>query len=166
MKYWIIRNGQSIGPFDTTQLAYQRISADTKVWRQGLSQWTAASAVPELAHFFGSAPRPAAAATARPRSVKRIPSHQRAAIIVTVVIYLIFFDVFSPLSMLFSPSFYLLLPASLLSILTASKSRRHRLAGDSERAARLDDRAVFLITLNIIVALTLYPFHLVATLLL
>lgn len=165
MKYWIIRNGQSIGPFDISQLAQEHVTSATKVWRQGLTQWTAAINVPELAPHFAHAPRTAMQAQPQRQAALRTPSHQRAAIIVTVVIFIMFFDIFSPLSLLVSPCFYLLLPTSWLSIRTAAKARRHWLAGDSERAARLDDRTVLFITLNIVVALTLYPFHIVATLL-
>jgi len=55
-------NGQSHGPFSSEQLAAAiqqgQINAATLVWNAGLSGWTPAGQVPQLAGFFGPPPPP------------------------------------------------------------------------------------------------------------
>lgn len=116
MKYWMIKDGNSEGPFSLEELTAHGLAAETKVWRQGLPQWTEARLVPE----------------------------------------------FAPLSLLYSPFFYLLLPLSWLSIRSAVTARRMLRAGNIEAAMKRADRTVLLITLNAVVAITLFPFHVVA----
>lgn len=48
MEYFIIENGQQTGPFSDNQLAAKRISPDTLVWKQGMTDWTPAWQVEEL----------------------------------------------------------------------------------------------------------------------
>lgn len=48
MEYWIIVNEQPQGPFTLEQLASRRITADTKVWRTGLTDWVEARGLEEL----------------------------------------------------------------------------------------------------------------------
>ncbi len=54
--------GQSAGPYDMAGLKQQvqaaKITRETLVWKDGMSQWTAAGQVPELASLFGSTPPP------------------------------------------------------------------------------------------------------------
>lgn len=52
MKYWTIKNGESVGPYTLEQLKAEGITADTKVWNSEMSQWTPAKDVPELQGFF------------------------------------------------------------------------------------------------------------------
>ena len=53
MKYWMIKDGNSEGPFSLEELTAHGLAAETKVWRQGLPQWTEARLVPEFAQIFG-----------------------------------------------------------------------------------------------------------------
>lgn len=61
MKYWIIINDTQQGPMDLEQLInLPGFGPDTPVWRDGLSDWTTASRVPELTVLFTRhAPAPA-----------------------------------------------------------------------------------------------------------
>ena len=58
----IAENGQSTGPFSPTQLAEAvtagRVRPDTLVWSAGMSGWSQASQVPELAVLFRGVPPP------------------------------------------------------------------------------------------------------------
>jgi membrane protease subunit (stomatin/prohibitin family) len=58
----IAENGQSMGPFTPTQLAEavtaSRVRPDTLVWSAGMSGWSQASQVPELAALFRVVPPP------------------------------------------------------------------------------------------------------------
>jgi len=58
----ITANGQAHGPFSTEQLAagiqQGQINAASLVWTAGLSGWTPAGQVPQLAGFFGPPPPP------------------------------------------------------------------------------------------------------------
>ena len=48
-KYWIIKGTRQEGPFTLEQLKVMSLQADVPVWREGLSDWTHAYDVPELA---------------------------------------------------------------------------------------------------------------------
>ena len=58
----VAENGAATGPFSPPQLseavATGRLRADTLVWRSGMSGWSAAGQVPELAGLFLAAPPP------------------------------------------------------------------------------------------------------------
>jgi membrane protease subunit (stomatin/prohibitin family) len=55
-------DGRQAGPFDVHSLASQvsagRMTRDTLVWRAGMSSWTPAGQVPDLASLFGHLPPP------------------------------------------------------------------------------------------------------------
>lgn len=51
-QWYLSRNGQQLGPFDTQQLAQQGLTAQTYVWRAGQEGWQRASELPELAAFL------------------------------------------------------------------------------------------------------------------
>jgi hypothetical protein len=61
VKYMLANNGQQFGPFNMTQLAQLvqngQMTAETYVWKQGMSAWEKASNMPELAQLF-AAPTP------------------------------------------------------------------------------------------------------------
>lgn len=57
MNYWIIESGATCGPYDTDQIIQMNLAPDTPIWRQGLSDWTTLSQLPEydrLTHTSGS----------------------------------------------------------------------------------------------------------------
>lgn len=58
MKYYLIDNGTSAGPFDREELAAHGITPDTQVWHEGLDTWTAAHDIPSLSDLFTSNTQP------------------------------------------------------------------------------------------------------------
>ncbi len=62
MQYFISVNGQQQGPFNVDVLkqmiAQGQITKETYVWKQGMSGWSAAGEVPEVAVLFGATPPP------------------------------------------------------------------------------------------------------------
>jgi hypothetical protein len=56
--FFVAVDGKAQGPFDIAALrgrvAGGQLTADTLVWRDGMAQWTAASAVTEVAALFGT----------------------------------------------------------------------------------------------------------------
>lgn len=52
MEYWIAQNKERKGPFSPEQLSEAGISPDTLVWRDGLTSWTKAEDLEELAWLF------------------------------------------------------------------------------------------------------------------
>jgi len=48
MEFYLIRNGQQVGPFSLEELANQGITAETEVWTQGMADWQQAGDVPAL----------------------------------------------------------------------------------------------------------------------
>lgn len=47
-KYFFTRDKQKYGPFKLEELKQYQITADTKIWFEGLSEWKSASEIPEL----------------------------------------------------------------------------------------------------------------------
>lgn len=94
MKYWMIKDGNSEGPFSLEELTAHGLAAETKVWRQGLPQWTEARLVPEFAQIFGV--KVVEKHRAADDAVRHCPTHLRAAVVTTVIIALSFFNVFAP----------------------------------------------------------------------
>lgn len=58
MEFFIIMNDVQQGPFTLEQLSGMSIMPDTPVWREGMTDWTAASHVAELQHLVAYAPQP------------------------------------------------------------------------------------------------------------
>src|SRR5205823_12956403 len=60
--YFVGVGGKQQGPFDLAALATQAregtFTRSTLVWKQGMSQWTAAETVPELQNLFAPVPPP------------------------------------------------------------------------------------------------------------
>jgi uncharacterized membrane protein YgcG len=55
MDYYISQgNGQKQGPFKKDKLLSNGLKSNTLVWREGMSQWMAANAIPELADLLNS----------------------------------------------------------------------------------------------------------------
>ncbi len=184
-KYWIIKDGKACGPMPREALT--GMSANTKVWRQGLPQWIPAAQLPEVADLIAQpqqpqpyfqqqpptapqqpAPEVQAPAPEAPR-VAQVPyvaprTHLTAAIIIAAVIFVLFFFFLSPFEILTSPSFYILLLSSLLSIRSALIARRLWLSQMEEEAKKRNDRTIEWITINIVLAITLFPFHVVCVL--
>lgn len=52
IQYFIISDGQQKGPYPKEVLTMQGVTPETFVWREGMSGWEKASALPELADLF------------------------------------------------------------------------------------------------------------------
>lgn len=52
MDFFIIENGQQVGPLTIAQLAEKHITAETLVWREGMTDWTPAWKVQELRYIL------------------------------------------------------------------------------------------------------------------
>lgn len=54
--FYVAVNGQQAGPFNMQQLQQMcqigQLTAQSLVWKQGMSSWAAANTVPELASLF------------------------------------------------------------------------------------------------------------------
>lgn len=181
-KYWIVKDGKACGPMPREALT--GMSANTKVWRQGLPQWIPAAQLPEVADLIAQQPQPsfqtpsmapqqpapeAQAPVPEAPQVAQVPyvapkTHLTAAIIIAVVIFVLFFYYMSPFAILTSPSFYILLLSSLLSIRSALIARRLWLSQMEEEAKKRNDRTIEWIVVNIVAAITLFPFHVVCVL--
>jgi membrane protease subunit (stomatin/prohibitin family) len=61
--WFIVENGQSVGPFSPEQLARAvgagRVSGETLVWTAGMTEWVVAGQAPPVAALLASAPPPA-----------------------------------------------------------------------------------------------------------
>lgn len=71
MQYFVVLNGQQVGPIEETGLAGLGITPQTLVWREGMTNWVPASSVSELSHLFNNQssavpPTPPTAAPAAP----------------------------------------------------------------------------------------------------
>lgn len=191
-KYWIIRNGESVGPIEADRLVAEHITANTKVWRKGMTGWTAASLVPELASQFSqtktlppplpvSAVVPPADSSAkelvRPTDDElaaetdeevtatsgRCPYTRRVAAIVVSAIAVVVLCGTSPWKILLDPFFLLILPFCGMSIVSSVKTSKAWKQGNIKKARRLSQRTYLWIVLTIVATLVLLPFHLVAS---
>lgn len=54
MKFFIVENNQQAGPFTLEEMAARGVTPSTPVWREGMSDWTPAGNVPELASLFAA----------------------------------------------------------------------------------------------------------------
>lgn len=52
MQYWVIVEGTSQGPMELEELLKLNITPETKVWRDGLTEWIAAKDLSELSSIF------------------------------------------------------------------------------------------------------------------
>jgi hypothetical protein len=57
-QYYYLEGSQQLGPFTLEELRSKPIKPDTKVWTQGLPDWLAASAVPEINEWLTGAGTP------------------------------------------------------------------------------------------------------------
>lgn len=62
--YYISRGGQRLGPFSLDDLRKKNVTLSTLIWSQGMSGWTKAGEIPQLAPLFAPAPVPPAPAPA------------------------------------------------------------------------------------------------------
>ena len=60
MNYFIIENGQQVGPLTIDQLRSKGITGETNVWHEGMAQWGKAKDIPEIASILqlGTTPPP------------------------------------------------------------------------------------------------------------
>jgi len=58
MKEYFYLNGTTqLGPFTLEELKEEALTRDTKIWYQGLTDWTVAEGIPELADSFQTPPK-------------------------------------------------------------------------------------------------------------
>ena len=55
-QYYLAQNGQKAGPFSVEQLLQNGLNPNSLVFTQGMTAWTKASEVPELAAALAPAP--------------------------------------------------------------------------------------------------------------
>lgn len=56
--WYLIFNGEQVGPMPREELAKYNLTPDSMVWREGMPDWIPAGQVPELATFLYGAPTP------------------------------------------------------------------------------------------------------------
>lgn len=54
MKFFIVENNQQAGPFTLEEMAARGVTPSTPVWHEGMSDWTPAGNLPELASLFAA----------------------------------------------------------------------------------------------------------------
>lgn len=158
-RYWAIFNGMRVGPMDIQELSAMGITPETPVWRAGLADWVAASAVPELAELFtpdippvpeipptytGAWQQPQYTADV-PRPCEPMPST-----------YL----VWSILTMLFC-----CIPTGIVAIIYSSKVSSCYSSGDYAGARKASDAAAMWIIITVVLGLICLPFQILFSLL-
>lgn len=58
MMYYIMYNGQQIGPVPADQLRNYGLNPQSMVWTEGMPNWVTAGSVPELAQFLAGPQQP------------------------------------------------------------------------------------------------------------
>lgn len=81
-KYWIVKNGESVGPFELGQLYDMNVTADTKIWTIGLRVWTPAEELPELeGHILPAMPKIQTPAVDEPKPVITRPIPRKEEVV-------------------------------------------------------------------------------------
>ncbi|MBR4389417.1 MAG: CD225/dispanin family protein [Prevotella sp.] len=75
MKYYIIQNGQQMGPYTIEQLKIYHVTPETDVWTEGMANWAKAKDVPALASLFAG--MGAAAMGAQPQAAPNSGQYQQ-----------------------------------------------------------------------------------------
>jgi len=57
-KYFLHDEQNQLGPFDKSELKERKVTADTPIWHEGLTDWTTAGELPELKELFVIVPPP------------------------------------------------------------------------------------------------------------
>jgi len=73
-KYFLLKNGQQVGPFSVDDLKAKKIKKTNLVWAEGMADWLKAGEVTELKGLFAAAPPPPPKAAAPPPSVPPPPA--------------------------------------------------------------------------------------------
>lgn len=60
-QFYLVKNGQRVGPFELEQLAQQELTPETLAWTEGMANWEPAGSIPALASIFAPKPAPAPA---------------------------------------------------------------------------------------------------------
>ena len=162
MKYWIIKDGQSCGPFEREQLKENGLTPESKVWRQALPQWTTAARLRELNDLTGFGVSPQPQPQSQPSAVPSMPfsDHMTATIVTTVLTVLCFVNMLA----FINPFFYIAALLAILAFRSVGKTRRLWHEGDEEAARKQAERTVTFLVINVVVALVGIPFSLVGTL--
>ena len=58
-QFYLVKNGQRVGPFELEQLAQQELTPETLAWTEGMANWEPAGSIPALASIFAPKPAPA-----------------------------------------------------------------------------------------------------------
>lgn len=58
-QYYLVKDGQRVGPFELEQLAQQELTPETLAWTEGMANWEPAGTIPALASIFAPKPAPA-----------------------------------------------------------------------------------------------------------
>lgn len=80
MEFFIIENGQQVGPLTISQLAEKRIKPETLVWREGMEDWQPAWKVNELRYILKENSNTYSSCNAQatnPPSIPPIPENHR-----------------------------------------------------------------------------------------
>ena len=102
MMYYIMYNGQQMGPMPAEQLRNYGLNPQSMVWGEGMPNWVAASTVPELAAMMNGSQQPYGPQIQQPAYGATMPlgnrgmqpiaqpvdNHMALAIIATVVSFL------------------------------------------------------------------------------
>ena len=76
-QFYLVKNGQRVGPFELEQLAQQELTPETLAWTEGMANWEPAGSIPALASIF--APKPAPAPAPQPAPAPAPQPVQQAA---------------------------------------------------------------------------------------
>lgn len=163
-KYWIIVNGQPVGPFTPEELKQRSdFRADLPVWYSGLPEWSTVAQLPELAAMLSrpidvepfevQAEQPrqqqrtgwtSSAPASNPVEEKCPPTYMAWNIFLTICCCL---------------------PVGIVGIFFGSKVNQRYMSGDMEGARRASERAAWCLMIAIVLGLLTFPLQIITTLL-
>ena len=150
--YWIVTDGIQQGPFSLDELKSRTdITPDTPVWREGMSDWTTVSMLPELSD------------SARPSTATYSCYPEKTAPVQTSV------------KVEGAPRNYLVwaiisticccIPTGIVAIFYAAKVNPAAMAGDMEAARKASEKAALWVVISFVAGLVWAPFSMLYSLL-
>ncbi|MBK7390165.1 MAG: RDD family protein [Bacteroidetes bacterium] len=74
-QYYVVENGQQVGPYEIEDLKSKSITKDTLVWTDGLGSWTKAGHIPLLKEILRAIPPPIPSGVVNDQSIPPIPKN-------------------------------------------------------------------------------------------
>ncbi|MDE6513305.1 MAG: CD225/dispanin family protein [Muribaculaceae bacterium] len=169
-KYWIIENGQPIGPFSAEELRVRRdFNRELPVWCNELPDWSTVGQLPELACLIEGEQQPEEATVVEEQQTV-YETEQPHNDIRQPYINIMVNNAPEQINGIERPKSYMgwniaallccCLPAAIVGLIFSSQVNRHWMRGDAQAAVRSSEYAQWAFIISFTLGLVSWPFQL------